>query len=632
MLAQILQRQTAMKTNSWIAGLLDRLRGYETAAPAEPANPGRRKTDGAQAQGIAPVDGQSLQAVVAQLRRGFGVVGMFSFFINLLVLTSPLYMLQIFDRVLTGGRWETLLMLTLIAGIAILLMGLLEMVRGQVLGRIGRWLYQRLAPGLLQSGLLGRTRGGAEASQALRDLGVVRNFLTSPSTNVILDAPWVPVFLAIIWIMHPLLGTVALGAAAALFGIAIANDLMSRNLLHEANKLSGKAGTYADGALARTEPIRAMGMSQGVINQWAEAQAPALDYHLQASDRSSNLSGLSRFVRLFVQVLILGTGAYLILQGDLTPGGMIAASIMLGRGLAPLEQAVGGWRAMVNARESYHRLRDTIQSLQAEERQLPLPPPKGHVECTNVGLRLPDADKAVLRGIGFEIQPGKALGIIGPSGAGKSMLCRIVVGVLNPMVGEVRLDGVNIHSRRSDDLGPYVGYLPQDVGLLGGKIANNIARLSANPDPEAVIEAAQAAGVHRMILDLPQGYETDIGQDGSRLSGGQRQRIALARAFYGKPKLLVLDEPNSNLDSEGDAALERAIEAAKGWGAAVILVTHQARLLRTTEQILFLRGGVAEFVGPSEEFMRRMQAIEHRNPDDKAAPQIEGTATTGGST
>lgn len=576
---------------------------------------------------IGPVGATALKAVVGQLRRAFVVVAIFSFFINLLVLTSPIYMLQLFDRVLTSGRWETLMMLTVIAGIAIAIMGLLEMVRGLALGRIGRWLYQRLAPGLLQSGLLGQTRQPEQAGRALRDLGVVRGFLTSPSTNVILDAPWVPFFLAIIWAMHPMLGTVALAAAAGLFAIAIANDILSRDLVQESGKLSNQANTYADSALQRTEAIRAMGMAHGVLSQWAADQAPALDLHLKASDRSAKLSGLSRFIRLFVQVLILGTGAYLILQGELTPGGMIAASIMLGRGLAPLEQAVGGWRAMVNARDAYRRLRETMESLTEEGERLPLPAPQGHLECTNIGLRLPDGDKAVLRGVSFDLQPGQAMGVIGPSGAGKSMLCRVVVGVINPLVGEVRLDGINVHSRRSDELGPFIGYVPQDVALLGGKVSNNIARLATSPDPQAVIEAAQLAGVHRMILDLPDGYETDIGQGGLRLSGGQRQRLALARAFYGKPRLLVLDEPNSNLDSEGEAALEQAIEKAKGWGASVLLVTHQARLLRATQQVLFLRGGVAEFVGPSADFMRRMQAIGQKPGETHPNHEIEGSTT-----
>ncbi|MEM1401545.1 MAG: ABC transporter transmembrane domain-containing protein, partial [Pseudomonadota bacterium] len=358
---------------------------------------GRRASDRPQNAGIGAVDGTALKTVVRDMRRAFLLVAVFSFFINLLVLTSPLYMLQLFDRVLTSGRQETLLMLTVIAFVAIGFMGLLEAVRGYSLGRIGRWLYQRLAPGLLQSGLLGRAKDVSDSSQALKDLSAVRGFLTSPSTNVILDAPWVPFFLLIIWMMHPLLGTVALGAGAALLAIAIANDIFSRTLLQESNELSSGASRYAESALLRSEPIRAMGMAGGVIDQWAAQQAPALNLHLHASDRSAALLGLSRFVRLFVQVLILGTGAYLVLNGELTAGGMIAASIMLGRGLAPLEQAVGGWRAMVNARESYHRLRNTMQSLPAEQLRLPLPPPKGHLQCANVGLRLPNSDKAVLR-------------------------------------------------------------------------------------------------------------------------------------------------------------------------------------------------------------------------------------------
>ena len=614
-----------MGVRSWLSGMLRHARGRGAGrgrrygGPRPTASPAASPTDPA---AIAPVGGRAIQPVAGQLRRAFAVVAGFSFFINLLILTSPLYMLQVFDRVLTGGRWETLLMLTIIAGIALAIMGLLEAVRGMTLGRIGRWVYQRLAPGLLQAGLLGKTRRGGEANQALRDLGIVRSFLSSPSTNVILDAPWVPFFLAIIWAMHPMLGAVALCGALALFAIALANDMLSRGPVKDSGELSQKAGLYADAALRGTEAIRAMGMAGGVLSHWAQVQAPALDRHLEASDRSAALLGFSRFARLFVQVLILGTGAALILRGELTPGGMIAASIMLGRGLAPLEQAVGGWRAMINAREAYHRLRDVMRAIAEDDGQLPLPPPNGRLECSNVGLRLPDSDKAVLRGISFDLDPGQAIGLIGPSGAGKTMLCRVLTGVLTPLVGEVRLDGIQLHARQSAEIGPFIGYVPQDVALMGGSVASNIARLSDRYDPKAVIEAAQMAHAHRMILDLPEGYETEIGEGGLRLSGGQRQRLALARAFFGKPRLLILDEPNSNLDSEGETALEQAIEHAKGWGAAIVLVTHQARLLRATEHILFLRGGVAEFFGPSEDFMRRMRSIEE-NARGKA---IEGSA------
>ncbi len=577
-----------------------------------------------------------LAAALKECRRAIPRLALFSFFINLLILTSPIYMMQMFDRVLSSGREETLLFLTLIAGFAVLVMGSLEWVRGRLLGRIGRWLDRRLAPDLIMSSMRGALYGIATTAQPLRDLNQIRTFISTPGINTVFDSPWVPIFITVIWLLHPMLGMIALGAAIILFITALLNEYLSRRPLREAGNVSIGTMQRADAAIRNADVFQSMGMLPGFLSSWSVQNDKAANLQLTASDRNAALLGFSKFFRLFVQILILGAGAYLVLKAELTSGGMIAASILLGRALAPVEQAIGAWRGMITARDAYERLRRLMERLPPKIDAMQLPVPSGRFSCEQVVYVPRGRDTPILQGVSFAMEPGEALGIIGPSAAGKSTLCKIIVGTWQPTRGHARLDGADIFTWPSEHLGPHVGYLPQDVELFGGSVKENIARLAPDPDPLAVVEAAKTAGVHDMILHFPKGYETEIGEGGSFLSGGQRQRIGLARALYNKPKLIVLDEPNASLDSEGEESLINAIAAAKGWGATVILVAHQPRILRPVDKLMLLRDGRVELFGPRDEVLAKLRP-QQVSPGDKpkvvkgppASPQTPAVQSAG---
>lgn len=559
-----------------------------------------------------PVD--PLRAVVREGRVAILYIALFSLFINLLILTSPIYMMQVYDRVLASGKIETLVMLTLIAGIAVLVLGLLEMVRGKILARLAQWLERRLSPDLIGAGMRATMLGGAASAQALRDLGLVRNFLGGPGVNTVFDAPWTPIFLAVIWLMHPWLGILGVASATLLFVLAMLNEYVSRKPLKQAGVMSISNVQQADQAIRNADAFHAMGMLPGFLSGWMARNESILGLQLDAADRNAAIVGFSKFVRIFVQILILGLGAYLVIRGDLTAGGMIAASILLGRALAPVEQAIGAWKQMVAGRDAWERLQRLLTRFPPPPTSMPLPIPRGRLTCEQVIFVPRGRDKPVLSGVSFALEPGEALGIIGPSAAGKSTLCKILVGSWQPTRGHARLDGADLFAWPPEQLGPYVGYLPQDVELFGGTVRDNIARLSATPDPEAVIDAAMTAGVHEIILRLPSGYETEIGDGGSFLSGGQRQRIGLARALYRRPKLIVLDEPNASLDTEGEDSLMTAMARAKAWGASVVIVAHQPRILRPVDKLLLLRDGRSELFGPRDEVLAKL--MPKRGPGD----------------
>ena len=543
------------------------------------------------------------------LRGGFLVLAAFSFAINLLVLTSPLYMMQVFDRVLGSGRVETLVFLTLIAGVLMLALGALESVRSQALGRIGRWLERRLAPELITASLRDTLSGEAIGSQALRDLAMMRGFLAGPAISALLDAPWVPLFIVIIALLHPWLGVIALASAVALFAVAVANEQVARGPLKEAAKRSIAAMQRVEAAVRNAEAVQAMGMRADFVRRWSEVNEQALALQVQAGDRNAILVGFSKFLRLFVQILILGCGAWLALRGELSSGGMIAGSILLGRALAPLEQAITAWKSLVAARDARDRLQRLFERQPPPLQTMRLPAPIGRLSCEQIVFVPPGRAEPILRCLSFVLEAGEGLGIVGPSAAGKSSLCKILVGTWQPTAGHVRLDGADLAVWNSDSLGRHIGYLPQDVELFAGTVGDNIGRLARDPDPDLIVAAARTAGVHEMILALPKGYDTQIGEAGSFLSGGQRQRIGLARALFGRPRIVVLDEPNASLDSEGEEALVRAMFAAKAWGATVVLVAHQPRILAPCEKLLVLRGGALEAFGARDEVLARLRQV-----------------------
>jgi PrtD family type I secretion system ABC transporter len=547
------------------------------------------------------------EVLLREAMGGLAVVGGLSLFLNLLVLVSPLYMFQVFDRVLPSGHVETLVALTLAAGFVLLVLGLLEAIRSLALVRIGAWADRELASPVLAASLAETLTGRVTGAQPLRDLAQLRGFIGSDAVVPILDAPWTLVFVAVIWLLHPWLGTLALASAVLLLGLALANELVMRGPLGEAGELWVEAQRRSETALRNGEVVQAMGMLPTLARRWQADNERALAQHVRASDRGGAIAGAAKSLRLFVQIAILGLGAHLVLEGDLTAGGMIAGSILLSRALAPLDQAIGAWRALVAARTSYHRLRQLLERHPATPAGIRLPEPQGRVSVERLVFRPPGSQRLILKGLSFELAPGEVLAVIGPSASGKSTLCRLIIGVWPPTSGHVRLDGAEVHAWDRADFGRHVGYLAQDVELFDGTVRDNIARLADAPD-QAVIEAAEMAGAHDMILRLPEGYATQVGPQGAGLSGGQRQWIGLARAMFGAPRLLVLDEPNASLDQIGEAALVDAIGRLKARGATVILVAHRARLLVHADKVLVLHDGIGVLFGPRNRVLARLAA------------------------
>ncbi len=558
-------------------------------------------------------------------RAAFVVVGVFSFFLNLLMLVVPLYMMQVFDRVLSSGSTETLLLLTAMALGGLMVLGALDAVRAQVMTRLGGWVDRRTSGRLMDASITARLNGAPIGAQGLRDLQQYRTFLSGQGIFPLFDSPWVPIFVAVIWVIHPWLGILALIAAIVLFLLALLNEIATRKTLGEAGKAQVTALRQATQAIDNAEVVQAMGMGGGLARRFGQLNEKVLEDQRRAGDRGALIVGLSKFVRLGVQVGILGLGAYLVLQGSLTAGGMIAGSILLGRALAPVEQAIGAWRGFVGARDARARLAELLQVSPIARDGVRLPTPLGKLEVEQVSFVPPGGSTPVLRQVATAAGPGEVLGVIGPSASGKSTLCRLIVGIWAPSAGSVRLDGADVHAWPREAFGEHVGYLPQSVELFAGSVADNIARMGA-VDDEAVVAAAGRAGVHDMILRLPEGYETQIGEGGAVLSGGQRQRIGLARALYGDPRLIVLDEPNANLDSEGEAALMQAVGGLKAAGHTIVMVAHRPSILAQADRVIMLRDGRVELSGSRDEVLRQVTARPAPAPaavpaDRAAAPR-----------
>lgn len=555
-------------------------------------------------------------------RGGFTAVVVFSFCINLLMLTAPLYMLQVFDRVLASRSTDTLLMLTWIVGIALVTLAALEVVRSQVMLRISNWLEGRLGGVVLIGSIQATLRhGGGPSVQGLRDLTTFRTFLTGPSMFPILDSPWTPLFILVVFLLHPVLGWISLLGAMVIFALAISNEMATRTLLKQSGNVAIKALQDADAAVRNADVIEAMGMRSNLVNRWQRQNSETLALQSQASQRSGGITAVSKFVRLSLQVAMIGTGAWLVMQNELTPGGMIAGSILMARALAPVEQAIGSWRGAIAARAAYGRVKSQLTAMAPErDESTPLPTPSGALSVEGVAYFHPNATEPVLHQIAFKLAPGEALGLIGPSAAGKTTLARLLVGNLQPRVGFVRLDGMDVVQWDAEDLGPHVGYLPQDVELFSGTVRENIARMGAG-DADSVIAAAKLAGVHDMVLRLPAGYDTEIGESGAALSGGERQRIGLARALYGDPKFVVLDEPSASLDHVGEEALVKAIGLLKERGVTQVVIAHRPSILRHVDKVLVLREGTIQAFGPRDEVLQKLIAPA---PTESSARSSEG--------
>lgn len=567
-----------------------------------------------------------MEKILAQFRKYFIHVGLFSLVSNVVLLSPSLYMLQVYDRVLSSRSLETLVMLTILLACALATMLSLDVVRSRLLVGINARLDAALSEDILR-GMIGLDGGdlGKTYPYGLKDLGVIKTFLTGTGIFAIFDAPWFPIYMVILYYFHPLLFGLSLLGAIILLGLAVLNERISSKDLNEANKEARGAAKYVDISLRNREVINAMGMFKGVVRNWYKFNSASLGLQTIASKKSGLVSNVSKFVRQFLQSAVLGLGAYLVIQNEGTSGVMIAGLILVGRALGPIELAIGGWKSFVEARGAYKRLSEFMKTVSAKEEPMDLAAPIGKLSLENVIFGL--SNRAIIKGIALDLEPGEALGIIGPSAAGKSTLARLMAGVYKPNAGVVRLDGADLAKWEKDKVGKYVGYLPQDIELFPGTVAENIARLE-EVDSEKVIQAAKLTGCHEMILKLSNGYDTEIGESGAVLSGGQRQRVALARVFYGLPKLLIMDEPNSNLDTEGEQALLNAILYAKKLNITTVIISHKINVLSLVDKILVVTEGKTAIYGPREEVLKRIfpaqpaqlaRVEQERNPIHVAA-------------
>ena len=566
-----------------------------------------------------------LQGAAAAVRRELWPVAAFSLFINLLTLVSSLYTMQLFDRVLASGSRDTLLLLTLVALGALAVLGLLSGVRRKLLVRVGDWLERELgAPAIDAAVGLRLQRQARERGAAARALADIKQFFASEGVVAFLDAPWTPVFLLAIALLHPLLGLFALVAALLLLACALANEALTRTGLEAAAAAARRAQRLAEEAETLAEPAAAMGMRTALLRRWRAAQEEAGALAVRMSDRGAMVLSLVQGLRSALQLGVMGLGAWLVIDRALTSGGMIAASILLARALAPIDRALPAWKSFVAARAGHRTLEELFRRAPPQPRRQRLPRPQGRLVVDNLTYAPPGLERPLLHAVSFALAPGEALAVVGPSGAGKSTLGHLLVGAWAPQRGTLRLDHATFAQWDDDALGRHVGYLPQYPSLFTGSCAENIARLGA-PDPEAVVAAAELAGAHEMILRLPQGYETVLGPQGHRLSGGEQQRLALARAVYGAPALVVLDEPDAHADAATLQRLQATLQTLKQRGVTVVLITHHPGMLRGVDRLLVLRQGRVAGFGPREEVQAMLLAASQRNvvPMPGARPEPE---------
>lgn len=579
----------------------------------------------------------SRQILAATMRRclpPMGYVLVFSLAINLLFLTSSLYMMQVFDRVMSSKSMDTLLFLTAIALFALLVLSTLEMVRSYVMVRVGSWMDAKLSNTAFDR-VIGATLDGKNYNvQSLRDIQSLKGVVGGSGLFPLFDAPWAPIYLLVLYMLHPVLGHVALAGAVILFMFAVINEVATKQPLGLAGNATSQAMLVTETAQRNAQAIEAMGMVGAMKQRWLASNQNARLLQQNASDRASIVLSASKFFRQSLQIAIFAAGAMLALQQEISAGAMIAASMLMGRALAPVEQAIGTWKQILSARQAYARLQTFFGHGERRDDAMQLPVPAGHLHVDNVSFAIGEPPRPLLKRIDFQLAPGEVLALIGHSAAGKSTLAKLMSGIHKPNAGTVRLDGADIFQWRRDDIGNHLGYLPQDVELFPGTVAENIARME-QPDAEAVTKAAQLAAAHDLILTLPKGYDSEVGNNGINLSGGQRQRIALARVLYRMPKCVILDEPNSNLDNDGEEALAAAVKAMKDYGAAVVIISHRPSVLRLVDKIAYMKDGVIELFGTPDAVLAKLRgsapaeakAIDAANAQHaaEANPQPEAT-------
>ena len=563
-----------------------------------------------------------LITAVAKCKSAFWIVFWFAFVINLLMLLTPLYSLQVLDRVIGSGNKETLMWLSIIIGAIYFIYGLLQIARSFTLIKVGEWLDKTVAPIIFGYSIsASATRVNTGASQLLRDFQTIKTFLTSTGINTLFDAPWSIIYIVVIFLIHPYIGILTLVGAVLIVFTAFFNAAATNRTLGEATEFSIKGMTQADIANRNSEVVEAMGMIKNVTKDWHRFNLASLDKQSIASYRNGVISNFSRFIRNIMQMLVTGIGAYVVVSTagkDMTTGGMIMSSIIVGRALAPFDNAIEMWKSMSGALKSYKNINQLFATFKSRDEAMPIPNVQGHLTVENVyyatpippEMPQPPTPRYILKDVSFEVQPGEVLAVIGPSAAGKSSLAKVLVGVWKAASGNIRVDGGEVYRWNRENFGTHVGYLPQGIELFSGTIKQNIARMDDNPDPEKVIEAAKLAGAHEMILRLPDSYDSDIGVAGSNLSGGQKQRVGLARAFYGNPKLVILDEPNANLDEAGERALSDALKQAKIKKIAVVVISHRPSVLSVVDKILVLQNGEVAVYGTQEEMKNRVQMLQ----------------------
>ena len=548
----------------------------------------------------------------------------FSWIVNLLMLTGSLFMLQVYDRVIPSSSVPTLIALSLIVLILYIFYGVLDFVRTRILVRIGRRIEETMRARVFDAmAHLALKRNNNAGGQPVQDLSTIRQFLGGQGPLAFMDMPFVPIFLLVCFLLHWVLGVVALVSAAIIFVFAVLTERASRQPLAQANSASVKANAITEEARRNAEALHSLGMKGAIRRNWTKIQHEALDFQTRANDAGARYSMFSKVFRMITQSAMLGAGAWLAIKHEISGGSIIASSIIMGRALAPVEQAVGNWQQFLGFRKAFERLNRVLDVVAPEEQRMTLPDPKGFLDVENLVVMLPGSDKPILQGINFKVEPGQGLGIIGPTGAGKSTLARALVGLIAPTRGSVRLDGATSDQREDDERGRLIGYLPQDTQIFDGTVAQNISRFVEAPDSKKIVEAAQLANIHDFIMRLPQGYDTPLAEGGSRLSAGQRQRVALARALFGDPVLFVMDEPNSNLDADGEIALDRAIRASIKRGAAVIVVAHRPSALHAMDNLLVLTNGQVAAMGTRDEIMRKVTT-----PPPQSQPMPQPMAPT----
>ena len=548
-----------------------------------------------------------LRNAMGRCRVHFVAVAVFSIFVNLLMLTGPLFMLQIYDRVLSSRSEATLVALLVLVTGLFGMMGLLEFVRGRVLARAGA-RFQSLLDDRVMTAVLRRSLAPGERARpntAARDLESVRQLLSGPAPFALFDMPWAPIFIAVIFVFHPVLGWLSVGGTVLLVVLTYLNQVRSSEPSAESQRATNQAENLGEALRQNAEAVQGLGMRAAGLSRWNKMRQEALSRQIVASDRTAGYTAASKSLRFYLQSLMLAAGAWLVLQQEMSGGMMIAGSIMLGRALAPIEQAIGQWGLAQRAARGWTSLRDLLESTPAEIEKTALPTPKGFLQVQGITVVAPGDNVPVLRAISFQVAPGSALGVIGPSGAGKTTLAKVLTGIWRPAAGKVRIDGAALDQWPEDELGKHIGYLPQEIGLMSGTVAENIARMSETRNDAEVVAAAQRAGAHELLLALPQGYDTQIGAGGQRLSGGQRQRVALARALYGDPPVLVLDEPNANLDAPGEQALVDAIRDARSRGKTVIIMAHRPSAIAACDLLLMVDKGVQIDFGPRDEVLKK---------------------------